>query len=164
MPDLKTELSKVLDEWNKPETTTMTMPHQKITNNATRATFNKVAENPGSTRSEVVAMLLTDGYKVSSTTSLLTQMLARGNIRSLNGKLFTNQNEYKPMERITPIKHRVVKDVQNAAPVVVVEQKPEPAVQINAAWDADTLLNNLSIKQARALYDELRKIFGGEKP
>ena len=161
MPDLKTELSKVLDEWNKPETTTMTMPHQKITNNATRATFNKVAENPGSTRSEVVAMLLTDGYKMSSTTSLLTQLLARGNIRSLNGKLFANQNEYKPMERITPIKHRVVKDVPKAVPVVAVEEKPEPAVQINAAWDADTLLNNLSIKQARALYDELRKIFGG---
>jgi arginine repressor len=165
MPDIKTEMAKVLDEWNKPETTTMTMPHQKITNNATRATFNKVAENPGSTRAEVVASLLADGYKVSSTTSLLTQLLARGNIRSLNGKLFANQNEYKPMERITPIKRRVVKDVvkdvQNAAPVVVVEEKPEAAVQINAAWDADTLLNNLSIKQARALYDELRKIFGG---
>jgi hypothetical protein len=38
---------------------------------------------------------------------------------------------------------------------------PTPAPQINAAWDAETLLNNLSIKQARALYDELRKIFGG---
>jgi hypothetical protein len=162
MPDLKTELSKVLDEWNKPETTTMTMPHQKITNNATRATFNKVAENPGSTRSEVVAMLLTDGYKMSSTTSLLTQMLARGNIRSLNGKLFTNQNEYKPMERITPIKHRVPKDVPPDVPETNFGNI-DPAVQINAAWDADTLLNNLSIKQARALYDELRKIFGGEK-
>jgi hypothetical protein len=28
-------------------------------------------------------------------------------------------------------------------------------------WDAEVVLNILSIKQARALYDELRKIFGG---
>jgi hypothetical protein len=52
-------------------------------------------------------------------------------------------------------------------PAVVVVDPPKPvepvetAPQINAAWDAETLLNNLSIKQARALYDELRKIFGG---
>ena len=47
--------------------------------------------------------------------------------------------------------------------VVTIVRKPkaEPTPQINAAWDAETLLNNLSIKQARALYDELRKIFGG---
>jgi hypothetical protein len=44
---------------------------------------------------------------------------------------------------------------------VVEEPKPADTVQINSAWDAETLLNNLSIKQARALYDELRTIFGG---
>ena len=154
MPDIQSELSKVLNEWNQPETT---MTH-KITNNVTRATFNKVAENPGSTRAEIVAMLLTDGYKDASTTSLLTQMLARGNIRSLNGKLFTNQNEYKPMKRITPIKRRVKKP----KPVVVVDVPEVAAAKpVEIPWDADTILNRLSIKQARALYDELRKIFGG---
>jgi hypothetical protein len=132
----------------------------KITNNATRATFAKVAENPGSTRSEIVAMLLADGFKVSSTTSLLTQMLAKGNIRLVGDGLFAAQQEYKPMKRITPVKRRAKKD----EPVVDVPETNfgnTAAPQINAAWDADTLLNNLSIKQARALYDELRKIFGG---
>lgn len=157
MPDIQSEMSKVLNEWNKPETT-MT----NITNNVTRATFNKVAENPGSTRAEIVNMLLTDGYKDASTTSLLTQMLAKGNIRSINGKLFTNQNEYKPMKRIIPTKHRVKKP----EPVVVVETPVEPVAvvavkPVEVSLDADTLLNNLSIKQARALYDELKKIFGG---
>jgi hypothetical protein len=28
-------------------------------------------------------------------------------------------------------------------------------------WDADTIINNIGLKQARALYDELKKIFGG---
>ena len=155
MPDIQSEMSKVLDEWNKPETT-MT----NVTNNVTRATFNKVAENPGSTRAEVVAMLSTEGYKDSSTTSLLTQMLARGNIRSLNGKLFTNQNEYKPMERITPIKHRAKKP-EPAAVVEIPVAPAKPTVQINSAWDVTDQLNSMSIVQARLMYDALRKIFGG---
>jgi len=29
------------------------------------------------------------------------------------------------------------------------------------AWDVDAVLNNMSIVQARAMYDALKKIFGG---
>jgi len=68
--------------------------------------------------------------------------------------LFAQCAEYKPL-KASQRKPAVV-----AAPVKALA-KPDPAPQINAAWDAETLLNNLSIKQARALYDELRKIFGG---
>jgi hypothetical protein len=60
----------------------------------------------------------------------------------------------KPQEQ----QRKVVKLVNTRTGEVL---NPTPAPQINAAWDAETLLNNLSIKQARALYDELRKIFGG---
>ena len=105
-------------------------------------------------------MLSADGYKQASTSSLVAQMLANGNFRLVGDGLFVTQQEYKPMPRLTPVKRRVKKD----EPVVDVPETnfgntAQP--QINAAWDADTLLNNLSIKQARALYDELRKIFGG---
>jgi hypothetical protein len=155
MPDLKTEMAKVLDEWNKPETT-MTQPHKKITTNTTRATFNKILENPGATRAKIIDMLLQDGHKVASTSSLITQMLAKGNIRQVGSGVFVNQNEYQPMKRTTPVKRRV-----KAAPTAVPEVKAEPAPQINSAWDADVMLNSLSIVQARALYDALRKIFGG---
>lgn len=52
-----------------------------------------------------------------------------------------------------------------SAGIAALPTKPAPKVeaapQINSSWDAETLLNHLSIKQARALYDELRKIFGG---
>jgi hypothetical protein len=83
-------------------------------------------------------------------------MVARGNLRQTSeGALFAAQPEYKPLPRTTPVATRAVKPAPVEAP-----KAPEP-VQINSAWDADTLLNNLSIKQARALYDELRKIFGG---
>ena len=32
---------------------------------------------------------------------------------------------------------------------------------ISSQWDAETVINNIGLKQARALYDELKKIFGG---
>jgi hypothetical protein len=157
MPDIQSEMSKVLDEWNKPESTTMThAPHGKITNNVTRATFDKVVQNPGITRAKLIEVLADDGFKKSSTSSIIGQLLTNGNLRRVGDGIFANQSQYEPRYSPTPpTKRRVKKD----APVAQV--KAEPAPQINSAWDAETLLNHLSIKQARALYDELRKIFGG---
>lgn len=156
MPDLKSELSKVITSWNEePAGTaaaTTTETGHKITTNATRTTFNYVRDNPGVTREAAVAALASRGVKQGSSTSLLSVMIARGNLRmTAEGALFAAQPEYKPLPK---------PKVETPAPKVEAPKPPEP-VQINAAWDADTLLNNLSIKQARSLYDELRKIFGG---
>ena len=145
-----------------------TMPKQyfKTTNNVTRTTFNYVKNNPGNTRTQIVAALETQGFKPNSTTSLVAQMIRQGHMRDTNGAVFAAQDEYTPIKgaRIKKQEKPVAKPVATKA-----QAKPRPTfipptetpVQINAAWDAETLLNNLSIKQARALYDELRKIFGG---
>ena len=156
MPDLKTELSKVLKEWNPTEPTTMTQkPHAAVTNNITRATFDCVAQTPGITRKDLIVKLSDKGYKSSSSSSMVTQMLQNGNFRYQGDGLFTAHAEYAPRPRQVPKKIRVKKPVR-------IEPAPAPqAPQINAAWNAENLLNSLSIKQARALYDELRKTFGG---
>jgi len=159
MPDLKSELSKVITAWNddKPEPTTI-INGRPITTNATRITFNYVRDNPGVMRHVAIKALSSLGVKAGSSTSLVSIMIARGNIRmTADGALFAAQPEYVP---IKPKKVETVKS-KAVAPKVVAEPTHAPAVQINAAWDAETLLNNLSIKQARALYDELRTIFGG---
>jgi hypothetical protein len=84
-------------------------------------------------------------------------MVARGNLRkTASGALFAAQKEYAPIKGV-----KVQRRKREVEAPVVDDPKPADAVQINSAWDAETLLNNLSIKQARALYDELRKIFGG---
>lgn len=166
MPDLKSEMSKVLDEWNKPESTTMTQktpPYFTTTNNVCRATFDCIKNNPGKTRQDIARMLEADGYKKSSTTSLMGQMVKQGMVRDTGGVLFTVHAEYRPIKSYKAFvkmqEKAQPKKVKKDAPVAQV--KAEPAPQINSAWDAETILNNLSIKQARALYDELRKIFGG---
>ena len=126
--------------------------------------------NPGNTRTQVVAALTAQGFKPNSTTSLVAQMIKHGLMRETNGAVFAAQPEYTPLKSTRaklqkavvekPVA-RIKKEKAQAKPKPTFAPPAEAPVQINAAWDAETLLNNLSIKQARALYDELRKIFGG---
>jgi hypothetical protein len=158
MPDLKSELSKVITAWSDDVPTSPNIiGGHRITSNSTRTTFNYVRDNPGVTSTEASVALEKLGVKSGSSTSLLSTMVARGNLRkTASGALFTAQKEYAPIKGA-----KVQRPKKKAVAPVVDDPKPVEAVQINAAWDAETLLNNLSIKQARALYDELRTIFGG---
>jgi len=157
MPDLKSEMSKVLDEWNKPESTTMNKkPHAAVTNNITRVLFDYVAANPGISRRDVVNRMCDAGFKTNSTSSMVGQLLNKGNLQQREGGLFTTQSEYKV---IRPVKTAPTKAAPVKAAPVKIEPKDEP--QVSSTWDVEAVLNTLSIKQARALYDELKKIFGG---
>jgi len=186
MPDIKTALEQALakaqpatqlpTDWDDEggeaaiETITTkakeaTVPKQffTTTNNVTRATFDFVLNNPGKNRAEIVRRLLEQGFNKGSTTSLLGQFIKQGQVAERNGLLFAQQAEYTPLKasQRKPAVVVVPEAKAEAKPEAKPKAKPEAAPQINAAWDAETLLNNLSIKQARALYDELRKIFGG---
>jgi hypothetical protein len=172
MPDLKSELSKVLNEWNPSETTTMTKPaaavHFAVTNNVTRVTFEYVRDNPGKNRVEVAKALEKQGFKPGSVSSLLGQMIKQGMMRESAHLLYATINEYTPIKGSKVLKAMTAKPQEQQRKIVKLVNpttgkaiSPTPTPQINSAWDAETLLNNLSIKQARALYDELRKIFGG---
>ena len=157
MPDLKSEMAKVINAW---DTSTMTQAeprqHGAITNNVTRVVFDTIAAYPGIDRRALVARLAAQGFLTNSTSSIVTQLLRKGNLRIQDESLFTAQPTYAPIKDPKPRPAKVAKVA------VVAEPEAKPAVpQIDATWDAETLLNNLSIKQARALYDELRKIFGG---
>jgi hypothetical protein len=139
-----------------------TMPKQFFvtTNNVTRATFDYIVKHPGKTRREILNALEAQGYKQGSTSSLIGQFTKQGHIVNRDGFIFAQQSEYKPL-KTSQRKADQTPAPKAAKPKAKPEAKTEAAPQINAAWDAETLLNNLSIKQARALYDELRKIFGG---
>ncbi len=189
MPDIKTAFEKALSQtqahvaqpipadWDdegsaavietvttKAEEATMPKQHFKTTNNVTRSTFNYVKNNPGNTRTQITVALEAQGFNPSSTTSLVAQMIKQGHMRETNGAVFAAQPEYTPIKATRNKKAKAqpaVKEKAQAKPRPKFVPPTEAPVQINAAWDAETLLNNLSIKQARALYDELRKIFGG---
>jgi hypothetical protein len=185
MPDIKSALEKALNDWEPaPAPTPEPAPAKAyftVTNNVCRTTFDYVRDNPGKTRVEVAKALEAQGYKSGSVSSLLGQMLKQGMMRESAHLLYVTTNEYAPLKSSKALKVAQEKAQQATRKKVVLISKrtgevipPASAgiaalpttreaapVQINAAWDAETLLNSLSIKQARALYDELRKIFGG---
>lgn len=158
MPDLKSELSKVINSWETPtapEVVDAPDSGARISTNSTRITFNYVRDNPGVMRNSAVEALARLGVPKGSSTSLLSVLVSRGNLRqTAEGALFAAQPEYKPLPK--PKSEFVAPTPKAETP-----KTPEPAQTNQLYMDADTLLNHLSIKQARALYDELRKIFGG---
>lgn len=188
MPDIKTAFEKALtktqvhlaqpfpQDWDDEgatasiETITtnneapLVKAHFSVTNNVTRETFDHIKNNPGQTRTQAVQALEKRGFQPKSTTSLLSQMVRQDLIREVRGLLYAQEAEYRPLKSAktirsnTPVKAALPK---KATAKAVPHEALTPAVQVNSAWDADVLLNQLSIKQARALYDELRKIFGG---
>jgi hypothetical protein len=134
----------------------MTPKHGRITSNSTRRTFDYVLNNPGLTRAQVILALEADGVLPKSSTSLLSTFIINGNVRETDGLLYAAQAEYAPLKRPTPTPQRIMaKDATPEAPVQsVAPAEPEP-------FSVAAILDTLTVRQARAVYDELKHIFGG---
>lgn len=180
MPDLQTELSKVITSWEAPEAapTQPTQPTQpahrpfQITTNTSRATFDYIRDNPGIARARAMQDLVAKGYKKASVSSLIVQMLRQGMLRESNGAVFITQPAY------TPIKPRLVQAAKapepkpkrkyvrrNAAAKIAAYEahenyNPTAPAAPTKEFDAEEMVNSLTLKQAKAVYEELKKVFG----
>ena len=165
MTDIKTAMSGVLDEWEldnqQQEKQVKHLPHFKVTNNVTRATFDYVKNNPHKSRKTICAALEKEGYKSTSVDSLLTQFVKHGLcVKDANGNYTTIVNEYKPIKVSKQLKAaQVIQKAKVTRGEGIAALSPQPTVKL--VWDADTVINNIGLKQAHALYKELGKYFGG---
>lgn len=185
MPDIQSELqkalekgkrdylSKVLNQWDKHEETirnpkenTMTKVHNfKPTNNVSRETFNYVRDNPAQQRKQIVEALTLRGFKSSSIDSLLVQMIRVGSLRRDDDKrYFAKTPEFVPIKAINkkkevqPSAGIAALSTDTAAPARDITKK---SIIVNHSWTPQKAIENLTVFQARALYDELKKLFGG---
>jgi hypothetical protein len=178
MPDLQTAMQKILQSWEQPETTEPTKETTVFTptTNTSRATFEIVRDDPGLLTMQYVRKLEARGYKKSSTTSLLTQMLRQGHIRKgSDGGLHPNQAEYRPLKSATTLKNKV-KKVKTSK--LITSSLPQPSAKALAmAAEAmsginmlgkrpyrtkiQTILDGISLSDAHELYRELHTYFGG---
>ena len=199
MPDIKTALqqalSKTASTWAEDDTahqkieptkeTTMQVtespkPYFTTTNNVCRATFEAILRNPGKSRKQVIEALLEGGYKDTSTSTLIGQMIKQNHIRESNGLLYAVNTEYKPLKgskawaklqakqqgnEQAPQRKKVIIVKRNAgmmpelgAPYTAPAPVPAPTTR---EWTVDSVISSLNVRQAMAVYDELRKIFGG---
>jgi len=165
MPDIKTALTGILSEWEldsqQQEKQVKHVPHFKVSNNVTRATFDFVKNNPHQSCKTICAALEKQGYKPSSIGSLLTQFVKNGLcIRDANSNYTAIANEYTPIKVRKQIKAtQVIQKAKATRGEGIAALSAQPTQRL--VWDVDAVLNTMSIMQARALYDELKKIFGG---
>jgi hypothetical protein len=163
MPDLQTELkAKVIPNldsltFDDDEPDTMSTPTTEpknanpftTTNGVTQATLNLIRDNPGKyRRGEAAAVLETLGYKPNSTSSIITQNIRKGKIgRDHNGMLVLLDAK--------PVKRKVRSDKGKSRAYTPSAAAPAAATPLNID------INSLPLSEARALYDELKKVFGG---
>ena len=184
------KLQSTLDSWSDEEDTRsavtidtkQTKEHSVTTISAANATlsisestFNYVKDNPYTTKKEAVIALTNAGYNPSSTTSLLSHMIRQKQIsQDQLGKLTTLVKRYIPLKatpKYKPTKRVVIahtpafNGVDIDVPKHVAKTKDTGGI---AALQATTpasstsgLIDTLSVKEARALYLELKSLFGG---
>lgn len=127
------QLSATLDKWDQDEQKQIkgepTMPSFNqptvplnngsgrrvfgVTNNVTRVTFNYIRDNPGCTSGDVCEELVPQGYKASSVTPIISQLIKCGTVsRDLDTRqLRALASEYRPITaasqrtRLTTIRH-----------------------------------------------------------
>lgn len=147
-------------------------------NNVSRETFDYIKNNSGKTRKEIIDALQAKGFKSSSVSSLIGQFLRCDHItQTNNGTFYARINEYTPLPstkaQVALSRAKALVQKKQPAPKKIVLVKPKvvqksagiaaltPASEAVPTMDPKALLNTLSVVQARALYDELKKIFGG---
>jgi hypothetical protein len=165
MPDLQTALSKVITEWETPDHTpapTSSSQYFKVTNNISRITFEHIRDNPGLPRSTLVRQLAAKGFKTTSTSSIMTQMLRQGMIKLVNGGMFANQPEYTPIKP-SAVRAARTRRTSTVEPVKLAKRAPPkatpPAPAAPQNRTVNDLMHSLSIADARELYDKLHQIF-----
>jgi len=151
----------------------------KPTNNASRETFNAVRDFPNQKGVFYVEMLGKKGFKSSTVSTLLYQMTRNGQIaKAKDGCLVTTSTAYSPVKTlkkvrdIVPDKNVVRELIANVdkpsvgiAALSTDTAAPAPAPRknsliLNRDWTPYKAIENLNVFQARALYDELKKMFG----
>ena len=174
MPDIQTEMQKILQAWDQPETTQPTEQPKgpKLfapTNNVTKSTFEAVRDNPGLPKKEYIRRLEVLGYKKASTSSLLSQMVRQGHVWvGSDGALHPNGKEYTPIKSAKTVANREKKlKVKTSAPTKKYKTKevPVPAgitslvSDLKAVDRVQEIMNTISLPEAKRLYNSLATYF-----
>ena len=154
-----------------------------LTGNLSKDIFVYIRDNPGCLRADVRKVFIEAGYKEASIGSLISQMV-RTNMVSINdvGNLEAKRVYYKPITISKKKKlAKAIAKVKAAKPQAqgIAALAPEPTQdtakgqeaidkvlalpvrEVRAVYDALCLLRDLNVGEARHLYTELQKLFGG---
>ena len=183
MPDLQSALKNAIETWEPTpigqqlKEKLMSKIPFAIQNNVTRVTFDYIKLHPGTTAAAASKDLVKHGFKESSVTALMAQFVRSGlATRDNNHGYRVTVDEYVPMKASTKYAKKAVK----VKPATTNDHKrplatagdgiaalhPEATSKrvvntIVFGKPPEEVIKNMTVLQARELYDYLRKIFGG---
>lgn len=181
MPDIQTEMQKILQAWEQPETTQQPpkdTPMFTKTIGVSEATFNIVRDQPGNKKAEYIRQLEIKGFKKASTSSILSQMVKQGMLWvDSSGLMRPNQAEYTPVKaasaykkakektlKVKTHKKYKVKDVQvpEGIAALMAEHKNNIRVEIEPIVHdrVQQIMDTISLSEAKRLYKALNEYFG----
>lgn len=178
MPDLQTEMQKILQAWDEPKPTETTEEPTVFTTttNTSRATFEIVRDDPGLPKKQYIRKLEARGHKKSSVSSLLAQMVRQSHISVDDmGLLHPNQNEYRPLKSIKTLARKTKKVKTSKLRTSAMPQPSERAlamaaeamdgiprlIDVPVRTNVETILDTISLSDAHEMYRKLHVYFGG---
>jgi hypothetical protein len=159
-----------------------------VSNNISRVSFEYVKNNPGSTRKEIIEALDHQGFNSGSTSSLIAQMRRNKLIHETNGAFYADVAEYRPLKSLKAIKKlegdfspawkrkyekkdtvgigALLKERLDSTPTPIVIEHPSPKQRgfmttLVRTRSPEDILKDMTVYQARELYDHLKQMFGG---
>ena len=127
-------------------------------NGVCRAVFQYILENQGVSFDDALSSLMDCGYKKTSISSLISQMVAQNMVVKVAGHLYPRVDEYQPLKSTRKRKYSR-KPVVKALAIVAAQKPDAPVVRMTTA----KVLDSMSVKEAHALYLELLSMFGESK-
>jgi len=170
MPDIKTALSQALKEWEpsteesntkekQMQTTTPKDTGFRIINNVSRKSYEFVVANPGVKPRDITAWAKKNGFNPDSAYAIASNSVRMGTMRrDANGGFVALAREYSPIKAKSK-KTGVIPSAPKApqAPKPVLD---EPKAVATTKLTAKYIVDNIGIGEAKALYLELKQIFG----
>jgi hypothetical protein len=156
----------------------------QVTNNLCRTAYEQIRDFPA-TRKSVSDALKAKGYLIGSISAVIGQMIRQGVAQPDDeGVLHITTSEYTPLKSSATLRNRekkakqkkIIVDVRKKT-MRVVEERPvsssvgagiaaipmrpkDPPYPRPLPWSPREILEMMDVLQARAVYDELKKIFG----
>jgi hypothetical protein len=171
MGTLQSELSKVITEWSADDDK-QTQEQAKM--HISKTVFEYIRDNEGRVAKEVIDAMAKLGIKRDTVEALITQMQTVKMIvkDDVCGELFAKIDKYEPIKSFGK-KNGTLEPIQKKKKVYKASKKTKATPKPSAVpvltdlrsvkeWHPDDVLADLSVMQARKLYDALMAIFTGK--
>lgn len=184
-PATAAAVKQIIAQWDDTEPTTKEkeMPYEppatqkftdiKTSTNSpvTLTVFNYLRDKGGTTRAEVLRVMTKQGFRESTVSTLLSQLVVVGQVSNMGGVYKTIVPEYRPynIKKARIANKAAAKKIAKAAGIAALPPQATPKKQpvLTAAPDTamldddiDLILKRLSVFQAIALYKKLKVMLG----